>query len=72
MLVSLRDNEILMGYLHLLMGSRGLSRTDVKLPQEVVEWSDQILNEVEVVVVHLVRDNNRARTPTVLVQGCGV
>lgn len=51
--VSFRNNEVLLWNLHLAMCRQWLFHADVHLTKEVVEWCDQIIAEIKVIMVHL-------------------
>ena len=46
------DLKIVVGNAHLFVGSLRLSRAHVALFQELVEWSDEILAKVKIIVIH--------------------
>ena len=68
----LRNDEVLLLDAHLGKSGSRLAGVQADLLQELVERNDQILDEVEVVVVHLRRHDDATRSCALLVQRSGV
>ena len=72
LLVSSRNIKVVVRNPHLLERVLWLSSRHMALFHEVVKWSNQVLAEVKIIVIHLCWQNQTARPSTVVVQIFGV